>query len=167
MPGGCWSAAYLAAPVTLSTPSGGVGGWPMPEPWRIWAGVCGSAISGMGENSGSERRAGQRRHFCGRAGGGEREGAHHDAAGELDLEGVVAGWLCVSERGLGRAREDRGGGAGAAPPVRRRPEPAAAAGPPPSSSPPPRARRGWAATPPSASRASTILSPSSRSAAAA
>src|ERR1700722_5287512 len=114
MPGGCWSAAYLAAPVTLSTPSGGVGGWPMPEPWRIWAGVCGSAISGMGENSGSERRAGQRRHFCGRAGGGEREGAHHDAAGELDLEGVVAGWLCVSERGLGRAREDRGVGAGAA-----------------------------------------------------
>src|SRR6202035_4388491 len=116
MPGGCWSAAYLAAPVTLSTPSRRVSGWPMFEPWRMWMGVCVSAISGMGESSGArgKGRAGQRRHARGRAGGGKRERTHDDAAGELDLEGVVARRLCVGERGLGRPSKYRCIGAAAA-----------------------------------------------------
>src|ERR1700722_3802728 len=117
MPGGCWSAAYLAAPVTLSMPSRRVIGWPMLEPWRIWAGLSVSAVSGMmsgmSGNSGrfGKRRAGQRGQAVGRAGDGEGERPHDDAAGERDLEGVVAGGLGVGESGLGGTGECRGVGA--------------------------------------------------------
>src|SRR5262245_53810903 len=99
MPGGCWSAAYLAVPVTLSTPSRRVIGWPIFEPCRIWAGFCESTISGMGEGSGNsgEGRAGQGGHLLGRAGRGKRERPHHDASCELDLEGIVAGGFCLGE----------------------------------------------------------------------
>src|SRR5262252_8860926 len=70
MPGGWWSAAYLAAPVTLSTPSRRVSGCPMLDPCRTWAGVCVSAISTMVDNSrnGSEGGTRQGRHSLGRGG---------------------------------------------------------------------------------------------------
>src|SRR6202044_806019 len=92
MPGGCWSAAYLAAPVTLSTPSRRVNDCPMFAPCRTWAAVCESVISPMGKSSGisGKRRTGQRRQSLGRAGGGEHECPHHDTSCELDLEGIVA-----------------------------------------------------------------------------
>src|SRR5215470_12457895 len=96
MPGGWLSAAYLAAPVTLSTPSRRVSGWPIFEPWRTCAALCVSAISAMGVSSGSggKGRTRQRRHALGRTGGGECERPHHDALRQLDLVRVVA-------RGLG------------------------------------------------------------------
>ena len=97
-----------------------------------------------------EGGCGQRRHALGRAGCGEREGAHDDPSRELDLEGVVARGLRLGERRLGGATEHR----------RIRP----CAGQNRSAS---RARHGFRATPPSASRASTIVAFSMRSAAAA
>src|SRR5262252_4009103 len=112
MPGGWWSAAYLAAPVTLSTPSRRVSGCPMLDPCRTWAGVCVSAISTMVDNSrnGSEGGTRQGRHSLGRAGRSERERPHNDPSRELDLVGIVAGGFCLSKRGLGRAAKERRGG---------------------------------------------------------
>src|SRR6185295_17878939 len=80
-----------------------VSGWPMLEPWRMW--VCESAISGMGRHSGGEGRTGQRGQSLRRAGSGERKCPRYGPARELDLEGVVAGWLRVGERGLGGTPE--------------------------------------------------------------
>src|SRR5215468_847967 len=109
MPGGCWSAAYLAAPVTLSTPSRRVNDCPIFEPCRTRAGVCESMISVMGNNSGNggNGRTGERRQSLGRAGGSERECPLHDASCKFDLDGVVARGPCFSERDLGGATKDR------------------------------------------------------------
>src|SRR5579883_3199738 len=90
------------------------------EPWRICAGLSVSAVSGklsdMNGNSGRDGkgRAGQRGKAVGCAGSGKGERPHDDAAGKLDLEGVVAGRFGVDERGLGGAGEGRSVGAGAA-----------------------------------------------------
>src|SRR5580704_5999464 len=109
MPDGWWSAAYLAAPVTLSTPSRRVCGWPMFDPCRTCAGVCERTSSGMGENSGNsgERGTRERGQSFGCAGSSERERPHHDPPRELDLESVLAGGFCLSERGFGCATEER------------------------------------------------------------
>ena len=137
-----------ACPVTFRTPSRRVSGWPMFEPCRRWAGAWVRLISGVMERSGNggEGRGRQRRNALGRSRRGERQRAHDDPARELDLEGVVAGRLCVGERRLRGARGRR----------RRR------AGGLRASSSAARARHGLAATPPSASRASRIVPPSIR-----
>src|SRR5215472_2083984 len=74
----------------------------------MWAGVCGSAISDMSEDSGKGGEGGtrQRGQWLGRASGGEGERPHHDPPCELDLEGVVARGLCLRERGLGGATKE-------------------------------------------------------------
>src|SRR5580692_1150139 len=109
MPDGWWSAAYLAAPVTLSTPSRRVCGWPMFDPCRTCAGVCERTSSGMGESSGNSGEGGtrERGQSFGCASSSERERPHYDPPRELDLEGVLAGGFCLNERGLGCATEER------------------------------------------------------------
>src|SRR5580658_4996894 len=57
-----------------------------------------------GNSEGGSRK---RWHALRRAGCGERESPHHDAARELDLETVVAGGSCLGERGLGSAPKSR------------------------------------------------------------
>src|SRR5262249_36926714 len=110
-----WSAAYLAAPVTLSTPSRRVSGCPMVDPCRTWAGVCVSAISTMIDNSGNGSEGGTRQRQCslGRAGRGQRERPPRARAGELVFVGVGAGGFCLSRRRLGSATKERRGGRGA------------------------------------------------------
>src|SRR5580700_8841127 len=109
MLGGWWSAAYFAAPVTLSTPSRRVSGWPIFEPCRMWAGDCESTISAMGENSrnNSEGRTRQRGHALGRAGGGKHKRPHDDPSRDLDFVRIVTGRLCLAECSLGGAAEYR------------------------------------------------------------
>ena len=67
--------------------------------------------------------AGQRGHALRRSRRSQRQRAHDDAPREFDLEGVVAGRLCLGERRLGGAAE--GGGIRAA----RRPAPPRPRGP--------------------------------------
>ena len=107
-------------------------------------GVWVRRVSSVMERSGNEAKgeAGRAGIALGRAGGGQRQGAHDDAARQFDLEAVVAGGLGVGERRLGRAAERRR--------VGRAPASAASAA---------RARQGFGATPPSASRASAIVPP--------
>ena len=59
--------------------------------------------------------------WAGRAGGGLGEGAHDDAAGELDLEAVVAGRARLGDCGVGGLAERRPGPAWRRPGRLRRP----------------------------------------------
>ena len=55
--------------------------------------------------NGSEGRGRKSRQALGCSGRGERERAHDDPPGELDLEGIVAGGRGIGERSLGGAAE--------------------------------------------------------------
>src|SRR5438094_10606814 len=74
----------------------------MLEPCRKWAGALVRLSSDM-DGSGSRGKGGgrQRRHARGRTGGGKCQRALDDAAREFDLEGVIAGRFCVTERAPG------------------------------------------------------------------
>src|ERR1700724_1359434 len=82
----------------------------MLEPCRTWAGARVSAISDMADNSGNdgEGGCGQRGQSLRGAGCRERQGARYGPSRELDLEAVVAGGLCLHQRRLGGATEQRG-----------------------------------------------------------